>query len=165
MAGLISNLIETIKGQTELFREVIALSTDKKEFIIKNDIESLRQLVKQENVIIPKALKGDKTREKIMVDIATVLNKNPDELTFTMLAELTRGQPEHEAFVAAAEEFVVALTEMKEQNETNKLLIQDALEYIDFNINIIHSSLDSPPIGYGGLEDNHEPGSFLDKSN
>ncbi|MDR2168016.1 MAG: flagellar protein FlgN [Clostridiales bacterium] len=165
MAGLISNLIETIEGQTDLFRKVIALSADKREFIIKNDIEGLRKIVKQENDIIPKALKGDKNREKIMADIATVLNKAPGELTFTALAELIEGQPEHAAFLKAAEDFIITITEMKEQNDANKLLIQDALDYIDFNINIIHSSLDAAPVGYGALEDAHEPGSFLDKSN
>ena len=163
MAGLITDLIQTLQGQTELFKQVTALSDDKKNFIIKNDIENLRNIVKQENLIVPKALKGDKTREQLMKDIATVLNTNYDELTFASLAELISGQPEHPAFVAAAEEFATAVTEMKETNDNNKLLLQDALDYIEFNMNIIHSSIDAQPAGYGDLLDNtHEPGSFLD---
>jgi len=163
MAGLISNLIETIKGQTVLFRQVTALSEDKREFIIKNDIESLRGLVKQENQIVPKILTGDKKREQLMKDIATVLNKNFDELTFSALANFIDGQPEHPAFVAAVDEFILALEEMKEKNDANKVLINDALDYIEFNMNIIHSSLDAQPAGYGAtLDDAHEPGSFLD---
>ena len=163
MAGLITDLIETLQGQTELFKQVIALSEDKKNFIIKNDIENLREIVKQENQIVPKALKGDKTRERLMKDISTVLNTNHDELTFASLAELISGQPEHPAFVQAAKDFELAAQEMKEQNDNNKLLLQDALDYIEFNMNIIHSSIEAQPAGYGDLLDNtNEPGSFLD---
>jgi len=162
MAGLVSSLIDVLKGQTELFREVIALSVDKKEFIIKNDIEKLREVVKQENVIVPKLLKGDKDREKIMADISVVMNKPLADLTLSYLEVLMQGQPEHEALVASIDEFVAVIDQMKAANDANKLLIENALDYIDFNINIIHSSLETGPVGYGSLEDNHEAGSFLD---
>jgi len=163
MAGLISNLIDTIKGQTELFKQLTALSEDKKNFIIQNDVEGLRGIVKQENIIVPKALKGDKTREQLMADIATVLNKNYDDLTFSRLAELIDGQPEHPDFVSAMEDFIMAVDAMKQANDASKLLLEDALDYIDFNMNVIHSSLDAQPAGYGALlDDTHEPGSFLD---
>jgi flagellar biosynthesis/type III secretory pathway chaperone len=162
MAGLVSSLIDVLKGQTELFREVIALSVDKKEFIIKNDIEKLRELVKQENVIVPKALKGDKDREKIMADISVVMNKKLEDLTLSYLAELMQGQPEHEALVKAIDEFARAIADLKAANDSTKMLIENALEYIEFNMNIIHSSLEAGPAGYGSLEDNHEAGSFID---
>ncbi|MCL2753531.1 MAG: flagellar protein FlgN [Defluviitaleaceae bacterium] len=162
MAGLISNLIDTLKGQTDLFKEVAALLVLKKEHIIENDIDALKNVVKQENEIVPKALKNDKEREKIMADIATVLNKKQEELTLSLLAELINGQPEHNDFVVAVDEFVAALEKMKEANDAAKVLVQDALEFVDFNMNIIHSSLDAAPAGYGSLEDGHEPGSFLD---
>jgi len=165
MAGLINNLIDTIKGQTELFRGVVALSADKKKYIIQNDIENLREIVKQENIIVPKALKGDKVRDGIMRDMATVLNKPVDELTLTRIAEIIEGQPEHAEYIAVLEEFVLVATEMKEANDSNKLLIENALDYIDFNMNIIHSSLDAQPIGYGAYDDdNRQPGSFIDAS-
>jgi len=162
MAGLVSNLIQTLKGQTDLFTQTTALLTLKREHIVKNDIEALRDVVKQENELLPRALKNDKDREKIIADIATVLNKSKDDLTLSYLAQLIEGQPEHKDFVAAVDEFVVALDEMKAANDQAKVLVQDALEFVEFNMNIIHSSLDVPPAGYGALEDGHEPGSFLD---
>jgi flagellar biosynthesis/type III secretory pathway chaperone len=162
MAGLVSSLIDVLKGQTELFSEVIALSVDKKELIIKNDIDRLREVVKQENAVVPKALKGDKDREKIMADISVVMNKKLEDLTLSYLIELMQGQPEHEALVKAVDDFAKAIAQMKAANDANKLLIENALDYIEFNMNIIHSSLEAGPAGYGSLEDNHEAGSFLD---
>ena len=163
MAGLITDLINVIEGQTALFKQVIALSSGKREFIIKNDIEGLRGIVAKENEIVPKALKGDKERERIMADIATVLNKKKDELTLSLLAELTEGQPENPAYKIAVDEFILALDEMKEANDANKILIESALEYLEFNMNIVHSSMDAGPVGYSDtLDEGHEPGSFLD---
>jgi len=162
MAGLINNLIDTLKGQTTHFKAVIALSDDKKRAIIENDVEALRDIVKKENIIVPKALKGDKERERIMGDMATVLNKPANELTLALIAEMTQGQPEHAEFTAAVDEFAQTVLEMKHANDSNKLLIESALEYIDFNMNIIHSTLDAQPAGYGALDDEHQQGSFLD---
>ncbi|MCL2350357.1 MAG: flagellar protein FlgN [Defluviitaleaceae bacterium] len=162
MAGLISNLIEVLQGQTKLFNDIAALSDDKREFTVKNDIESLRGIVKQENEIVPKMLKGDKKRESIMTDLATVLNKNKDDLTLTLLEEIIRGQPEHGLFKQTVDEFIAALEKMKEGNERAKVLLQDAIDYVEFNMNILHSSMDAGPVGYGALEDGHQPGSFLD---
>ena len=163
MAGLVSNLTEVLKGQTTLFREIVALSAGKKQSIIANDIETLRTIVAQENEIVPKVLKGDKDRERIMADVATVLNKNYDELTLTTLVQLTQGQPENAALTEAVDEFSAAANEMKQTNDINKLLIENALEYLEYNINMIHSSVSSGPAGYGDiLGDDQEPGSFLD---
>ncbi|MCL2575968.1 MAG: flagellar protein FlgN [Defluviitaleaceae bacterium] len=162
MAGLVSNLIQTLRGQTDLFNEVVALSAHKKEHIIKNDVEKLREVVKQENIIVPKALSLDKEREKIMANIAIVLNKKQEDLTLSLLSELTQGQPEHAEFVAVVDDFKLALEAMKTANDHNKALIEDALDFVEFNMNIIHSSLDAAPAGYGSLEDGHEPGSFID---
>ena len=67
------------------------------------------------------------------------------------------------AFVAAVEELALVATEMKLANDNNKILIDDALDYLEFNMNIVHSSLDTGPVGYGEtLDDGREPGSFID---
>jgi len=163
MAGLISSLIETLNEQTAMFTELAVYSDEKRQAVIQNDIDGLRAIVKNENAIVPKALKADKNREQIMKDIATVLNKDFEELTFSRLGELIKGQPEHPAFTEAVEKFIVALDEVKQKNDASKVLIGDALDYIEFNMNVIHSSMEAQPAGYGDLlENSHEPGSFLD---
>ncbi|MCL2350759.1 MAG: flagellar protein FlgN [Defluviitaleaceae bacterium] len=163
MASLVSNLIDVLKGQAELYNQVAALSARKKEFIIKNDIENLRETVSEENAIIPKIIRTDKEREKIMKDICSVLNKNEAELTISHLATLMENQPENDRLIVALEEAKTAAGEMKKLNEENKALVQQALEYIDYNINVIHSSLSEVPAGYNAtLEDAADGTSFLD---
>jgi len=162
MAGLVSNLIEVLRGQVELYSQIAALSVRKKDFIVANDIDGLRDLVAEENKLVPKALRGDKDRERIMKDICTVLNK-PTDMTLSYLVTLMEGQPEHDELGQVVENLRAAADEMKELNESNKVLIQHALEFVDYNINVIHSSFSEAPAGYNDtLDDARDQVSFLD---
>jgi len=162
MAGLVSNLIDVLKGQVELYSQIAALSARKKEFIIKNEIDNLREVVGEENKLVPKALRGDKDRERIMKDICTVLNK-PADMTLGFLVTLMEGQPEHSDLKQVVENLSAAIDEVKELNESNKVLVQHAMEFIDYNINVIHSSFSEAPAGYNDtLDDTREQVSFLD---
>ena len=163
MAGLISNLIDVLKGQVVLYQQVSALSAQKKEHIIANDIESLRKIVAEENMVVPKLLRQDKERERIMKDICTVLNKNQEDMTLTYLVTLMENQPEHEELADIVEKTKAAVYELNDLNEANKILIQNALEYIDYNINLIHSTFADTPASYGSnYEEVGEQKSFLD---
>jgi len=162
MAGLVSNLIDVLKGQIELFQQINALSVDKKQYIIKNDTESLRAVVAKENEIVPKALRADKNRQLIMKDICTVLNKKEEDMTLTHLISLIEGQPDHKELAEVVGELKSVADEMKELNDSIKVLLENALEFIDFNINMIHSSFSEAPAGYGDTLEEAPQKSFLD---
>jgi len=163
MAGLISNLIEVLQGQVGLYQQISALSAQKKELIIGNDIESLRKIVAEENMVVPKVMRGDKERERIMKDICTVLNKKDEDMTLSYLVTLMENQPEHGELAEVVEKTKTAVYELNDINESNKVLIENALEFIDYNINLIHSTFADMPAGYGGdYEEVGEQKSFLD---
>lgn len=162
MAGLTSNLIEVLKGQIVLYEQIIALSTEKKEYIIANDIENLRRVVGEENNIVPKILRQDRQREKIMADICLVLNKKLDEFTLTTLVGLIEGQPEHDALKDIVDKTRISIEKMGALNESNNILIENALDFVNYNINVIHSTFSPQPAGYGDNDDNMEQSSFLD---
>ncbi|MDR2183597.1 MAG: flagellar protein FlgN [Clostridiales bacterium] len=163
MAGLISNLIEVLQGQVVLYQQISALSAQKKEYIIKNDIENLRKIVAEENMVVPRVMRGDKERERIMKDICMVLNKKDEDMTLSYLVTLMENQPEHAELQDIVERTKTAVYELNDINETNKALIENALEFIDYNINLIHSTFSETPVGYGSnYEEIGEQKSFLD---
>ena len=162
MAGLVSNLIDILKGQIELFQQINALSVDKKQHIIKNDTEALRAVVAKENEIVPKILRTDKNRQLVMKDICTVLNKKEEDMTLTKLIDLIEGQPDHKELKEVVEELKSVADEMKVLNDSIKVLIENALEYVNFNINMIHSSFADAPAGYGDILEEAPQKSFLD---
>jgi len=163
MAGLISNLIECLEGQVGLYGQISALSAQKKEFIINNDIESLRKVVGEENMIVPKVIRGDKERERILKDICMVLNKKDEDMTLSYLVTLMEGQPEHAELAEVVEKTKTAVYGLNDINEANKVLIENALEFIDYNINLIHSTFSDMPVSYGSnYDETLEQTSFLD---
>jgi len=163
MAGLISNLIEVLQGQVVLYQQISALSAQKKDYIIANDIESLRKVVGEENAIVPKVMRQDKERERIIKDICMVLNKKEEDMTLSYLVTLMENQPEHGQLAEVVEKTKTAVYELNHINETNKALIESALEFIDYNINLIHSTFSDTPASYGGnYEEVGEQKSFLD---
>jgi len=145
MAGLVSSLIDVLQGQVDLYNQIAALSARKKEFVIANDIDSLRDILAEENAVIPKVIRGDKDREKIMKDICTVLNKKEAELTLRGLVVLMENRPEHVELAAVVTALGAAAAEVQRLNEDNKALVEQALEFIDYNINVIHSSMAEAP--------------------
>ena len=164
MPGLVSGLIDTLNSQVELYNQIVELSTEKKQYIIKNDTDSLKRLVETENAVASKAAKGDKERVAIMKDICHVLNIDENEITLSKLVEITRGQPENAALSEVVEKTKKSMDAMREINEDNKALISAALEFIEFNINAIHSSFDTTAATspYSAREDLGQGGSFLD---
>ena len=163
MAGLINNLIEVLKGQVELYQQTTALSVLKKEHIIKNDIDGLRKVVGEENAIVPRMMRQDKERERIMKDICMVLNKKEEDMTLSYLVTLMENQPEHAELQDVVEKTKKAVHELNSINEENKVLIEDAMEFIEYNINLIHSTFSDGPVGYGSnYEEIGEQKSFLD---
>ena len=163
MAGLISNLIEVLQGQVELYQQISALSLLKKEHIIGNDIESLRKVVGEENAIVPKIMRGDKERERIIKDICMVLNKKEEDMTLSYLVTLMENQPEHTELEEIVEKTKAVVYELNDINEANKTLVENALSFIDYNINLLHSTFADTPASYGSnYEEIGEQKSFLD---
>ena len=140
MAGLLYELMDTLEKQLVLFDGLIAFAAEKKDVILKNDTADLSRLTADENPVVMKIQKLDKTRAALMSDIANVLGKDAG-LTLTGLCECIRSQPEYERLYALTVQTREKIEELKLLNDQNKILVDSSLEYINFTINAIRSSL------------------------
>ena len=142
MAGLVESLTSTLTEQNSLYKEIILLLSEKKEYIIKNDIEALRGIIDKENSVTAKALRAEKKRAEIMKNISIVLNKNQDILTFDFLINSLENKPGQKELKEIVSEIRETSEKMKEINDSVRSLVENALEYIDYSINVIHTSSD-----------------------
>lgn len=148
MAGLMHQFIGVLEEQLTLYKELIRLSEAKKEHVIQNSIEGLSAITSEENITVGKLQKLDKNRISIFRDIANVLNQDINSLTLTKLADVIKGQPEYPVLIEIIEETKKVFTQLKTVNDQNRVLIENSLEYIDFTMNIIRSSLMKEPSFY-----------------
>lgn len=152
MPGLISRLIDVLNEQAEYYEQLHALSIEKKDVIIKNEIENLQKITDIENILVSKYQKLDRTRLTITNDIALVLNKNASELTLSALVVLMEGQPEYDDLTKVYNRLHSSINDLRASNEQNKLLIESSLDYIDYTMNVMRTSMEPEQSTYGRLD-------------
>ncbi|MBR1442568.1 MAG: flagellar protein FlgN [Firmicutes bacterium] len=145
MAGLISELIGNINEQSEVYDSLLELAGKKKVAVIANDIEKLQSIVDEENVLLGRIGRLDKSRVQLFKDIAFVLNKKDEDISLNKLMDLIKGQSEENELRKAKEELFDKAGRLKTLNEQNQKLIEYSLEHIDFSMNVIRSALSNKP--------------------
>ena len=140
MAGLINELMEKLGGMADSVDALSEFAHAKKDVIINNDVDGLRKITSQENTLVGRYQKAEKAISEIMKDIAMVLNQNPAGLTLGMLGELIKDQDEHGDYVKVYDRLKKGIFELKERNDMNSALIENALEYINYTVNAVRST-------------------------
>ena len=140
MAGLIDSLIDILEEQHTIYENLVGLGKEKKGVIIKNEIEELQKISSLENTLISQNNKLDKNRIIAFQDIAGVLNLDIEELTLTKLSEIIKGKPEYTRLVEITNKLKNILEELKQVNFENKQLIESALEFVEYSMNIYRGS-------------------------
>ena len=80
-------------------------------------------------------------REQVAVDIATVLGKDPKTITLEQIAEALKNQPEDQKKLQLIHDRLKkTVGRLQELNEQNGVLLKEAMEMVEFNMNVIRST-------------------------
>ncbi len=141
MASLMEELITTLDAEEILYRQLIPIEEDKTRAIIANDLESLQDITVREHDLVDQTSAMEQKRERIAVDIATVLGKDPKTITLEQIAEALKNQPEDQKKLQVIHDRLKkTVARLQELNEQNKLLLKEAMEMVEFNMNVIRST-------------------------
>ena len=141
MASLMEELITTLDAEEILYRQLIPIEEDKTRAVIANDLESLQDIAVREHDLVDQTSAMEQKRERIAVDIATVLGKDPKTITLEQIAEALKNQPEdRKKLQALHDRLKKTVARLQELNEQNKLLLKEAMEMVEFNMNVIRST-------------------------
>ncbi len=145
MASLIEELIGALKAEKEIYEKLVPVSERKTKILIKEDLEGLKKVTEEEQLLIDKVGVVDRRREEVIKNIGVVLNKEPKELNLTTLTRVLAGQPsEKEALAKLHDELKGIMKQLVGINEKNRRLIENSLEMVEFNMNFIQSTRMSP---------------------
>ena len=148
MPGLMENLIGILGEQAESYENLAGLSLEKKDAIVANNIEDLQKITSLENTLVGKHHRLERQRLSVLKDIALVLSRKEEDLTFTALLALLEGKPDYPRMEEIVGRIRKAVPELKSINDQNKQLIDNSLAYIDFTMNAIRGSLGGEPSVY-----------------
>ena len=147
MAGLIDELVKTMSQENDIYKELIPIAEEKTRVIIKNDLDALQKITEQEQLTIEKINALEKKREEVVINIGTVLSRDPKELNMKALIKIMGKQPaEQKELSRIHDELNVNLRRLVTINDRNKELINQSLEMIEFNMNLIQSTRMAPGV-------------------
>ena len=142
------NLIDILNEQYVAYSELVELSKSKTPIIVKGTLEELQSVTDKEQLAVDKVNNIDKKRQEIMGDIANVLNQDVNTLKLSNLVTLINTRPEEQAKLEEARGKLIKIgKELKTVNERNKELLENALEMIDFDLNLIQAMKPAPQMG------------------
>ena len=94
MASLIDELITILSKENKGYQDLVVLSKEKTNVIVKGDIEYLQKITEAEQNFIGKITKLEKERMENVEEIARVLCRDAKTLTVRDIIEVLKGQPE-----------------------------------------------------------------------
>lgn len=145
MASLMEELLGVLEKEEAQYEALIELGGEKKEAVIKADIGKLGELTTREQDISSILLNLSNKRTQVLHDMATVLGKEPTELTITkMIGYLERQPEEQKKLTVQRDRLLEAGTQMRALNQQNEALLKQALEMVEFDLTLLKSMRQAP---------------------
>jgi len=149
LASLIEELITTLEEEETIYETLIPINVKKTKIIISNDLEALQKITDQEQTMILKINALEHKRQEVIVNIGTVISRNPSTLDLKTMVKLLEKQPEEQKRLSQIHDNLRRTIErLMELNHQNQSLIEQSLELIEFNMNFIQSTRMSPGNNY-----------------
>ena len=145
MASLVEELVSVLEQELHIYKQLAELGEQKRQILIKSDVPSLEKLTVLEQEASTELLAFSNKQTELLNDIATVLGKNPQEITVTRLIGFLEEQPEIRQKLSEARDQLIETAELvNRQNELNGILIHQAMELLEFDITLFKSMRQAP---------------------
>lgn len=145
MASLMEDLLEVLGKEEAEYQKLVAIAEEKRDAVIKGDIKLLDTVTVKEQDAASALLNLSNKRIQVLTDMATVLGKNPEEITITKMIGYLEKQPaEQEKLLKQRDRLLEVGTQMQLLNRQNEALLQQALELVEFDLTLLKSMRQAP---------------------
>lgn len=145
MASLMEVLIDVLDKENQEYVRLLTLSMRKTPVIVSEDLDELARITDEEQIIVSRINHLDNQRNEAINDIANVLNKDVNNLKIVDLIKMLAARPEEQEKLAAVfDSLQENVRGVKRINEQNRELLQEALELVQFNMNVLQAMNKAP---------------------
>jgi len=132
----LNQLLTLMDEQVKVMADLTALSKKKSEVLVDGNIEGLDVLLRGEQALIWQMGRLEDKRFHLQMDLASQLQIHPSQLT---LEKLVKAVPQDLAkrCEAVAERYGESAGELSQVNQLNSELIQQAMAYVDFSLQLM----------------------------
>lgn len=140
MASLMENLIDVLYREAEEYETLLGLSMKKTPVIVENDVAKLQEITDEEQKVVGHIHRLDKERISVTRDIANVLNKDVEAMKISEIIRMLDKRPEEQRKLQDAQGKLSDLAkQLQRVNSQNSMLIEQALELANYEINMYQS--------------------------
>lgn len=143
MTAMWDKLIVLLNQTLEIYQALLKLSRQKRELLIAAKPQELEQLTKQEEVLIIEVGKLEAMRLVLTRQLVEAIDMTSSETDLSSLIERADEQTAAK-LRELSDRFNQVTGELVEYNKLNTRLIQQSLEFINFNINILSQNAVGP---------------------
>ncbi|MFY9176864.1 MAG: flagellar protein FlgN [Caldicoprobacterales bacterium] len=136
MEKLLTDILDSMEREKEIYNQLIELSTRKTHIILKKKVDVLDKLVNLEQEMIEHIKKQELERQELVDKVARLKNVEPDEVNLSSLIDWSQGDIRLRA-ENLQEEFIRIIERQSHLNDINAKLIKSNLEYIDFALSLM----------------------------
>jgi len=147
VASLVEDLLDVMQRETENYQKLYTLAEQKRQGIIHRDLEKIEQTSSEENEISSELKNLESKRVRVLKDMSVVLGKDNDDKILTVtevILLLNKQKAEQEALTKARDSLVKAATQMQFLNEQNQILLEQAMEMVEFDLTLFKSMRQAP---------------------
>lgn len=132
----LNQLLATMEEQTKIMSDLRALSQKKSLLLVDGNLDELDILLRGEQALIWQMGKLEERRFRLQAEIAAELRIHPGQLTLERLIASVPPDfgPRCQSVAEAYGDIAKALTEA---NQLNTELVQQAMAYVDFSIQLL----------------------------
>lgn len=145
MASLMDDLKDVLQQENRQYQELIALSEEKCQVLVRGDVNRLEQITALEQQQTDVLHQYEMKRKSILKDMAEVLGKDPETFTVEAMIRALASQPEEQnRLIQLRDQLRITLHKMAEINTQNQALIKQALEMVEFDLTLFRSLRQAP---------------------
>ncbi|MCT4566291.1 MAG: flagellar protein FlgN [Maledivibacter sp.] len=137
MSKSVEQLILALDKEYEIYKEVLEVAKQKKQIIVEGKMKELDDITSKEQAIILSIGKLESIREAILKNIVNELDIDEAQ-NISQLSKYLDDKSKKK-ILAIRDKFKDILIGVRNQNDLNNKLIQQSLEYIEFNKNLLTS--------------------------
>jgi hypothetical protein len=154
MAGdmLLEKLIKALQYEYRTYQEILRIAEKKTDVLVKNDALEISNITEQEKAMADQTIKLNQVREQILSSMAEAYKQDHKSLTIEKLKQIVE-EPYKSKLGDIQKKMSDLLGKLNTRNSINKKLIENALKYLDFNIQLLAAPEPAAPIyGKSGTE-------------
>lgn len=143
----LNTIIQTLETMVDAHTRLLDLAKGKRNLLVEGNIQGLQSQIHREALCVDEIQKLEQIRKLKVEEYMKQMGIKGDSYTLEELTKIQQDNTFKAKLTNAAKQLRSLIQEISQLNESNQLLIQTSLSYIQYSIGMFAKK--EPAIGYG----------------